>query len=113
VTASRRHFARMTVDLPAQYAIGELPHWENCSIVNIGPGGVRLQTLNIIGGGATVSIRFEFEGMTIAARTRIVESSVDRVRGNAFSSATFTTIDPEVQDKIEQRVAELRAAGQS
>jgi PilZ domain len=110
---SRRRFSRVAVDLPAHFAIGERPHWDNCSIVNIGGGGVRLQTLQRLAGGLSVSIRFDFDGTPIVAKARIVDSTFDRPRGSFFSSAAFTSIDPDHQQKIEGRVIELRAAAKT
>jgi len=110
VPPSRRQFARVPVDLPATFALGERPDWEHCSIVNIGGGGVRIQTrYKIAGGVANISLRFEFEGMPISAKARVVDSTFDRSRDGFFSSAAFTTIDPAYQQKIAERVAALRA----
>jgi hypothetical protein len=114
VPPSRRQFARVPVDLPATFALGERPEWEHCSIVNIGGGGVRIQTrYKIAGGVPTVSLRFEFEGMPVVAKARVVDSAFDRSRDSFFSSAAFTAIDPVQQQRIAQRVTELRAAGSS
>jgi hypothetical protein len=111
VPPSRRQFARIAVDLPATFALGERPDWEHCSIVNLGGGGVRIQTRHKIAGGvANISLRFEFEGVPIDAKARVVDSTFDRSRDGFFSSAAFTTIDPAQQQRIAERVAELRAA---
>jgi hypothetical protein len=110
---TRRRFLRVLVDLPGQYAIADRPHWERCSIVNIGAGGVRLQTLAIIAGGTGVSIRFEFDGTPLVLKARVVDSKFDRPHGSFFSSAAFTSMDAEQQQKIERRVDELWAAAQS
>jgi c-di-GMP-binding flagellar brake protein YcgR len=107
---TRRRFSRVAVDLPAQYAIGERPQWDNCTIVNISGGGLRLQTLQSLAGGTSVSIRFEFDRTPVVAQARIVDSTFDRPRGSFFSSAAFTSIDAGHQQKIEQCVIELRAA---
>jgi hypothetical protein len=110
---SRRQFARMLVDLPATFALGERPDWENCSIVNIGGGGLRLQTrYKIAGGVSNVTIRFDFEGVPVVAQARVVDSMFDRSRDGFFSSAAFTSIDPVQRQRIAERVDELRAAGQ-
>jgi hypothetical protein len=114
VPPSRRQFARIPVDLPATFALGERPDYERCSIVNLGGGGVRFQTrYEIAGRVANISLRFEFEGMPIVAKARILESTFDRSRDGFFSSAAFTTIDAAQQRRIAERVAELRAGGQN
>jgi hypothetical protein len=111
VPPSRRQFARIPVDIPATFALGERPDWERCSIVNVGGGGVRIQTRYKIVGVSIISLRFEFEGESVVAKARVVDSTLDRTRDSFFSSAAFTSIDPAQQQKIAQRVADLRAAG--
>ncbi|MGD0475544.1 MAG: PilZ domain-containing protein [Candidatus Velthaea sp.] len=110
---TRRRFSRVAVDLRAQYSVGERPDWQNCTIVNIGAGGVRLQSLTRLFGGASVSIRFDFDRRPIVVKARIVDSMFDRERGSYFSSAAFMSMPPEQQLEIDERVDELRAAGQT
>jgi c-di-GMP-binding flagellar brake protein YcgR len=110
VPSTRRRFSRIAVDLPAKYAVNELPHWNNCSIVNIGGGGVRVQTLEKVPSGTSIMLRFDFDQITVKAKARIVDSTFDRARGSFFSSAAFMSIDPGQQQSIEQRVADVRAA---
>ena len=105
----RRRFGRVDVDIPAKFAIGTLAEWEDCSIINIGGGGVRLQTLERVPVGKTISLRFVFEHMPIEAKARIVDLAYEPSNGGYFASAAFSSIAPERQQHIEQRVTALRA----
>ncbi len=113
VPLTRRRFSRVVVDLPGQYAIADRPDWERCSIVNIGAGGVRLQTLAKIAVGTRISVRFEFDRAPLVVKARIVDSTFDRPHGSFFSSAAFTSLDDELHQQIERRVDELHAATQT
>lgn len=111
VPPSRRQFARIAVDFPATFAIGHPPDWENCSVVNLGGGGLRIQTrYQIAATVSTISIRFAFEGLPVVAKAKVVDSTFDRTSESYFSSAAFTSIDPAHQQRIVQRVVELRAS---
>ena len=111
MSVTRRRFARVPVDLPAQYEVRGHPRWHSSSIINIGGGGVRLQTMEDIAEGTAISLRFDVEGTPIVATARIVLSAFDRAKQCYFSSAAFMAIDLESQLRIEQRVLELRASG--
>jgi hypothetical protein len=109
----RRRFGRVNVDLPARFALGGLQEWRDCSIVNIGGGGVRLQTLERVPVGKTVSLRFVFEHVAIEAKARIVDLVYEPSNGGYFASAAFSSIVAERQQHIEARVAALRAASRA
>ena len=113
VPLKRRRFSRAAVDLPGQYTIADRPHWERCSIVNIGAGGVRLQTLGKIADGTHISIRFELDQTPLVVKARVVDSTFDRPHGSFFSSAAFISVDSDLQQKIQRRVDELGTAPQS
>jgi hypothetical protein len=108
---NRRHFARAAVDLPAQYAVAGQPPWRASTIVDIGAGGVRLQTLDDIANVRNLTIRFALEGNALCAVARIVLSAFDRSRQCFISGAAFTAIDPQARQQIAQHVTELRARG--
>jgi c-di-GMP-binding flagellar brake protein YcgR len=108
---NRRHFSRAAVTLPAQYAIAGQPPWHSSTIVNIGGGGVRLETVEQLVNVTDLSIRFTLDGTTLVAPSRIVQSSFDRSAQCYVSGAAFTSIDPRAQQKIVSHVAELLARG--
>jgi hypothetical protein len=105
---SARRFARAAVDLPAQYAVEGQPDWHTSLIDDLGGGGVRLQTEEDVAAGTVVTLRFNIDGTPISATARIAMSLFDKSRARFVHGVAFTSIDPQQQQAIVQRVVTLQ-----
>jgi c-di-GMP-binding flagellar brake protein YcgR len=102
-----RRYARVAVELPVQYAVEGRLDWQTSVIDDLGGGGVRLQTVEDVAAGTVVALRFDIDGTAIRATARVAMSLFDKSRARFVHGVAFTTIDPNDQQRIIERVVEL------
>lgn len=107
ITAKRRFF-RAPVELDVQYEIEGRNGWRSSRIVDLGEGGVRLESDEDIAAGTAVHMKFEVGGTPVAAAGRVAMSFFDGAKKRFGHGVAFTSIEPAQREAIVRRVTELQ-----